>query len=524
MSDFRNRFPNLDAMPTTTQILSSYPDILLQVIAELRGAFLDGADNHEQVIELLSAQLTEPTSTQMAYQEVTDFSEQSKDAIETLIKGNGEVAEAQFSRDYGSIRQMGPAKLERETPWLYPENVSELLFYYGLIGRGFKGTGQDAHTVIHLPSDIVPWLPQPQDPATEGAPPVIPVPAPPKSRTLLADDSFLEDVGTFLGFLRNDTLRLTANGPHPDDVDRFVQRLQLPFTDSTPALDTRLALLLHIANRLGWLRRVNGGTDGALVKLIDSRVRTFLQTTRAQQRQALWEAWRDSAEWNDLCRTPGLECSDTGNWKNDPLQTRQSALKLLSHLQPNSWYSLTDLVQIIKETDPDFQRPTGNYDTWYIRSTDTQEFLKGFEQWDAVEGALLRFLISGPLHWLCTIDLAEPSAGDDLQFSLSQWGARWLGQDVVQPPEAARRPLVVGEDFTISLPTGTPLSDRFRLERFALWQASYPQYVYQINQRSLTDAAEEGITTMQIMEFLRKRCHQVPEKVVAALEKFKRAD
>lgn len=505
-------------------MLSSYPDVLLQVLAELRGAFLDGADNREQAIELLSAQLTEPTSAQIAYQEVTDFSEQAATAIETLLKSDGEVIEAQFSRDYGSIRQMGPAKLERETPWLYPENVAELLYYYGLIGRGFKGTGRDAHTIIYLPGDIIPWLPQPQNPATKGALTVMPVPAPPKSRTLLADDSFLEDMGTFLGFLRNDTLRLTPAGPHPADIDRFVQRMQIPFTDNSSELDTRLALLLHIANRLGWLRRVDGGKEDDVVKLIDTRVRAFLELPRAQQRQALWEAWRNSAEWNDLCRTPGLECTDTGNWKNDPLQTRQAVLTILGHLHYNAWYSLADLVQSIKEKEPDFQRPTGNYDTWYIRSSETQEFLKGFQAWEAVEGALLRFLVSGPLHWLCAVDLAEPSAGDDFQFSLSGWGARWLGQDVVQPPEPSRRPIVVGEDYTITLPAGTPLSDRFRVERFALWRASYPQYVYQLSQRSLTNAADEGITTTQILEFLRKRCHQIPEKIVTALEKFKQPE
>ena len=32
-------------------MLAGYPDILLQVLAELRGAFLDGADNREQMVE-----------------------------------------------------------------------------------------------------------------------------------------------------------------------------------------------------------------------------------------------------------------------------------------------------------------------------------------------------------------------------------------------------------------------------------------------------------------------------------------
>lgn len=44
---------------------------------------------------------------------------------------------------------MGPAKLERETPWLYPESVAELLYYNGLIGRGFKRCWAEC-TLDHL--------------------------------------------------------------------------------------------------------------------------------------------------------------------------------------------------------------------------------------------------------------------------------------------------------------------------------------------------------------------------------------
>jgi hypothetical protein len=333
---------------------------------------------------------------------------------------------------------------------------------------------------------------------------------------LQADDSFLEDMGTLIGFLHTERLRLTAKGPHSEDIDLFVQRLQAPFGNEVPELNTRLALLLHIANRLGWLRR---GDDGC-VHLTGNHVRIFLEKTRAEQRFALWDAWRHSPDWNDLCRTPGLECAETGNWKNDPLQTRTAVLQMIAKLQPGAWYSQSDLVQAIRETEPDFQRPTGQYDTWYIRSTATQEFLKGFEQWDQVEGALLRFLLRGPLHWLRAMDLAEPSAGDDFQLSLSDWGAYWLGADTPQPHEAPRRPIGVGDDFTITIEMGAPLSDRFRVERFANWQASYPHYVYQINQRSLKRAAGEGISADKILEFLRAHSRTVPPKVVTALERF----
>jgi hypothetical protein len=203
-------------------MLLEYSEVLLQVLAELRGAYIDAADSREKAVELLAAQITDPTSVQMAYEEVGDYSAESHTALAALMKEGGEMAEAQFTRQFGGIRQMGPAKLAREMPWLTPESTAELLYYYGLIGRSFKGAGQRAHPIIYIPSDAAPWLPHPQGDAPEGSLPVRPVPPPSQSRLILADDSLLEDMGTFLGFLRVERLRLTSTGPHPEDIDLFV--------------------------------------------------------------------------------------------------------------------------------------------------------------------------------------------------------------------------------------------------------------------------------------------------------------
>ena len=505
-------------MPTTSQMIVDYPDILLNVLAEMRGAFLDAAENRREAVDLLSSQLTEPTSVLMAYQEATDYHPQAKAAFDALLEANGEMGEAQFVREYGGIRQMGPAKLERETPWFHPESVAEMLYYYGLLGRGYKGAGREAQTVIYIPSDVLPWLPQPAKPDLEGGLPVIPVPAPPASRLMAADDSLLEDAGTLIGFLHTDQLRLEAAGPHPEDVARLVERFRLPYLDSAE-FQVRLELLLHVANRLGWLRRGETPEGVPTVQLTGNRVRAFLEQTRAEQRRSLWDAWSQSAEWNDLCRTPALECVQSGSWRNDPVQSRAAILRLLGQLQPGVWYNQSDVIQAIKEVEPDFQRPTADYDTWYVRSTSTQEFLKGFEQWDGVEGALLRFLLSGPLHWLGAMDLAEPSAGDDMQISLTPWGLLWLGQDADAPGETPRHPYKVDEDFTITLPADTPLMDRFRVERFALWQASYPRYVYRITQRSLARAEEDKLTAAMLLDFLKQHTRSIPPKVTGALER-----
>ncbi|RME53674.1 MAG: hypothetical protein D6790_17450, partial [Caldilineae bacterium] len=341
------------------------------VIAELRGAFLDAAENRREAVELLAAQTTDPTSVLMAYQEVVDYQPQARAALDALLAEGGEMVEAQFSRQFGSIRQMGPARLEREQPWNAPESVAELLYYYGLLGRAFRGAGQRAHTIVYIPSDVIPWLPKPATGEQESRLPLTPAPPPPASRMLLTEDAFLEDVGTLLGFLHTERMGITPQGPDPEDVNRLVERLQsshgfvsplaVADTEEQHIADVRLALLLHLANRLGWLRR-----DDGHVRLTGNRVYAFLDQNRPEQRFMLWEAWRESSEWNDLHRTPGLDCTG-GNWRNDPRQTREAVLGLLAHLQPGAWYSLAELIAAIKEVQPDFQRPTGDYESWYIR-------------------------------------------------------------------------------------------------------------------------------------------------------------
>lgn len=500
-------------MPTTAQMLADYPDVLLEVIAELRNADLQSGNDRPTLIDRLAEELTNPTSVQFAWQEAVDSNPQCEEALETLAVNNGELPESQFSRDFGSIRQMGPARLQRESPWLEPQSTSEILYYQGLIGLGFTGVGKDARSIVYIPTDVLPWLPRPNAPIPEGSLNVQPAAPPPRSRIIAADSSFLEDAGTLIGFLYSDQLHVTGGAPEPNDTDRLIHRLQIPFDDSTPDQGVRLGLLLHLANRLGWLRRGEGG----LVQLTGNRVRAFLEETRAEQRFSLFEAWRTSPDWNDLRRIPDLEVDPAASV--DPVRTRNAALELFGKLQPGAWYRISEIVAAIKQAQPEFLRPAAQFDQWAVHNTNTLESQKGSESWEMVEGALLAFLLTGPLHWLDAIDLAEPSSGDDWLISLTNWGARWLGMDVVQPNETSHRPIQVNEDFTIVLALGTPLMDRFRVERFGQWQAAYPNHVYQISQRSLKRAEENGILPDQILKFLHARTLHMPDKVAAALQR-----
>ena len=79
----------LSAMPTTAQMIVDYPDVVLQVLAEMRGAFLDAADSRQQAVQLLAAQITDPASVQSAYQEAVDMAPNAQAAIEMLLKEQG---------------------------------------------------------------------------------------------------------------------------------------------------------------------------------------------------------------------------------------------------------------------------------------------------------------------------------------------------------------------------------------------------------------------------------------------------
>ena len=139
-------------------------------------------------------------------------------------------------------------------------------------------------------------------------------------------------------------------------------------------------------------------------------------------------------------------------------------LAALGRLDPAGWYAVDAFAAWIKATEPDFQRPDGNYNGWYLRDVASDRYLSGFEAWNEVEGRLIAFLISGPLFWLGAVALAG-GEGEPLIFRLTTGGAYWLaGQGLPEPYPPAR--LLVNEDFTVRAPLLIPLFDRFRLLRF----------------------------------------------------------
>jgi hypothetical protein len=224
-----------------------------------------------------------------------------------------------------------------------------------------------------------------------------------------------------------------------------------------------------------------------------------------------------------LRRVPGLRAE--GNWRNDPLMARQAVIERLRRLPPGEWHDLAAFLAAVKSEDPDYQRPEANYSDWYLRDAETGHFLSGFESWDRVDGALLRFIITGPLYWLGAASLGLAQDGSAEAFRLTPAGLAWVGAgEVPDPPRPAR--LIIQDDLTIVAPLDLPLMDRFRLLRFTEPVATdarslAPTTSHRITRDSLARARSGGVRAQSILKFLERASGgRVPQRLSAGLERW----
>lgn len=505
-------------MNTLLRSLQDLSPAMLRALAENNGVALTSNAPRSMADELAAA-LADPSHLAGI---VAALSPEALESLARLLHEGGRMLAAAFQRRYGELRSFGPGRLERERPHRSPANASETLWYLGLIYRTFAETPEGLSEFLAIPSDLAPLLPEIRAAAASFSLPA--AAAPVRFATAPAPDQLLHEVCSLLSLVQAGEVRTAGQGePATWRITSLyaLSGLMLQPLEASHLLDARApgslpALAFALVHDLGWLR-----VAGSAVRLHAQPVQEWLLLARTEQRRTLMDAWGRSTHWNDLCRTPALSCEETGSWSNDAAATRSRLLPLLASLNSQTWYSVAGLVAAVKEHEPDFQRPDGEYSTWYIRRRDDPVFLRGFERWDEVEGELLRFLLSGPLTWLGVVQTGFEADGAAL-FRLSEDGARWLADEAAPPLPGASRPLVRA-DFTIEVPADAPLIDRFRVARFTTWEpaALEPELVfrYRITQTGLRRAASQGITARRVLDYLRERCDEtLPANVAAALE------
>jgi hypothetical protein len=486
---------------TFERALADYDLAMLRAIAAARNVALPSSRQGEAA-SALAAALATPQAVEDA---LGSLSPQGREALDRLLAAGGQMPLSSFARLYGALPRLGPSRLEREEPWKSPATPAEQLWYMGLIYAGFVELDGEPVEVIYLPDELLGLLP----PQQISPPPFEVAIVSPPSAFAPGGPLLAEDLCTLLSFTQNNQVRPRRDGSlSPADRQRLAARLP------APDWELRLEFLLHLAHRLELLAHREGR-----LRPNPETAPDWLQLGRGRQLGSLQETWRDDPSWNDLWRVPWLRCEQTG-WSNDPKLSRRKLLAHLAQCPSGEWLSLGSFIAAIKEADPDFQRPAGDYDTWYIRDAGTGEYLMGFGAWEQVEGALISYIVGGPLHWLGAVDLEETGERWGGAFRLTPWAAAGFELPGGPPAGQAIRPLVLAPPLTVQVPPSASLYDRFQVERFADPLARQEDALtYRVTPTSAARARRQGIDVERIISFLERASGEpVPDEFVAALE------
>jgi hypothetical protein len=437
-------------------------------------------------------------------QEILYLGPEEADAMVDLVAVVSRLQVAAFERQHGLVRNMGPGRIEREEPWLDPVSPAEGLWYRGFLYRAFdESEGSDMIEYYYLPKELLRTASssanagdgQPAELADGFAQDLAPV-APPEQIDP-ADAGAVDDLTAILSSAQVSAL-------HEGELGRLAPRFLNPDLD-------RASLLFTLAWEMKLLRATDDGARPARLVL------TWLRNSRAEQSHAIADAWSNSA-WNELLQTPGLTFE--GGWQNDPILARTALFDALPRSE--AWFRLADLVEYIRSSSPDFQRPDGNYDTWYIRDENSGGYLAGFGSWDLVEGRLLRYLVLGPLVWLGLVETALTDPGQETIFRLTPLALDWLG-GVTPANEEVTMPIVVQDDGLILVPFNADRYERFQVARVAEAEPLVPgkPAPYRITPRSLGQADEQGIDAERLLKFLAKASKRpVPASTRRAIERW----
>ncbi len=239
-------------------------------------------------------------------------------------------------------------------------------------------------------------------------------------------------------------------------------------------------------------------------------VKSFLEAPREKALAFLVEAWQAARDFNELRQIPGLAFE--GGWSNQPQETREFLLNLLEPVPDGQWWSIPAFVRDIKTKYPDFQRPAGDYDSWFIKREADGVFLRGFVHWDDVDGALIRYFFQ-VLHWLGLMDLAAPEEN-------TAPTAFRTTQNAISNTEDGK--LTVTSQGKIIVPRLTPRVARYQIARFCIWdEEKDDEYRYRVTPGSLKRAKEQGLKADHLLGILRKHASApIPPPFVRALQRW----
>ncbi len=467
-------------MPDLLQSLQIHDPGHWRLVAELWGLDVEAVDAAKLAASLLDPGLLAET--------LEVLPPPARAALATLVARGGRIPWSEFVRQFGEIRPMGPARRDRERPHQQPASPAEALYYRALLAKAFFDAPNGALEFAYIPDDLLPLIQDNLEAALSAAKTdSLGRPASPgeKAYPLPSSHALLDDATTLLAALRMGI--------------------------SPPATVIPLPVLEGFLRAAGILLKAGPKPEA---------VKVFLEASRAEALDMLAKAWQESETFDELRQLPDLVCE--GEWKNQPQVTREFLLDLLEAIPLGKWWSLTAFIRDVKARYPDFQRPAGDYDSWFIKRKSDGTYLRGFAYWDQVDGALIRYLISGPLFWLGRVELAAATAGGEItafRFTDLETGKK-EGSNIPKPSKEGK--ITVASNGRILVERTASRAVRYQIARFCEWEEPKADvYPYRLSPASLERAARQGLKVEHLLLLLAKHASGgVPPVLAAALKRW----
>jgi hypothetical protein len=467
----------------------------VNIVAELWGLELTSNDT-DAALKELCASLVDPD----LLAEITEsLPPEAQTALEALTTKNGRIPWAEFTRRFGDVREMGPGKRDREKPHLNPDSTAEILFYRALLARAFFNTANGAQEFAYIPDDLLRLINhgehgEHREKEKESSEESVVLSSP--EETMMN----LEQLGRPASPVEK-ACPIPANDFLLDDATTLLAALRLGI--KTPETHIPVQVIEQLLKSTKIILKSGPKPE---------KVKVFLEAPREEALQTLAEAWLESETFNELHQIPGLVFE--GEWKNQPLVTREFLLNLLDAIPEGKWWSLPAFIRDVKAKYPDFQRPAGDYDSWFIKRESDGEYLRGFTYWDQVDGALVRYFITGILFWLGQVELARPEDGAE------PTAFRVISEKSKGRSEEGK--IVARSNGQIAVPRFAPRAVRYQVARFCEWnEAKEDEYRYTITPPSLKKATEQGLKVEHLLALLAKyTASGIPPVLVKGLKRW----
>ncbi len=473
-------------MPELVNTLLGHDLFFLEIVANAWGIELKAPDAASARPVIMSGMTNKETFEEL----FLALPEKARDAILAIYDREGHMPWAKFSRDFGEVRVMGASRRDRERPDLKPVNPAEVLWYRAIIGRAFLNFKNEPQEYAYLPDEIIdlvqPYaVSQKSDLARIASPGEILV-------TKLTDDSILNDSCTMLAAIRK--------GIHHQPIHHMQRSGSEEF----------LLQLLRCANIFMSDEQLNADL-----------IRELLEAARGKSLLTLFSVWLSCAQLNELTMLPRLLFETPPH--NNSVAAREFLLEKVFDLETNQWWNIQSFVNSIHQQDPDFLRPAGDYDSWFVKDKDSGGYLRGFINWNHVEGEFIRFMLNGPFYWLGIIDLASSDeSAENCAFRVSDVGIALFARHAPNIVCTKEEKVQINPMGKIVVPNCTPLAIRYQIARFCDWiKSDQSPYQYQISAQSLQSSQEQGLKISHLLSLLQKvLSHPIPAKVNETLDNW----